>query len=322
MDDRFLRATTRDDHHLRIVKELGFDSYICVPLIDEAEILGVITLVSAGSGRRFRAADVALPEELAARAARIVAAARRHETDHRLAHQLQRLLLPERLPDVPGFDICVRYAAGAPEAEAGGDFYDVVTLPSGRIGLMIGDVEGHDTVAAAIMGQLRSSSRALAGQVREPSLLVDALRWSWSLLGFERSATALFGRLDTGTGEVVMASAGHMPPVHMTRDRRACFVPVPPSPLLGMVGAPASDHRLTIEPGEVLFLYTDGLVEERGVDLDSRLDRLLTLVQASESPALDDLCEEAISSLAPVRHRQQDDIALLAIRRRVPDEAR
>jgi serine phosphatase RsbU (regulator of sigma subunit) len=315
MTGEYLRETTRDERHLQIVRELGFESYMCVPLQEGDQILGAITLVSAGSGRRFGAADLALAEELATRAASVVSSARRHETEHRLAQQLQRLLLPEHLPDVPGFDICVQYSAAAPQADAGGDFFDVVTLPSGRVGLLIGDVEGHDTVAAATMGQLRSASRALAGQVREPGELIDALRGSWELLGFERFATALFARLDPYTGEVTMASAGHLPPAHLDAGLRARFVPVHPSPPLGMHGAPATDHRLTLGPSEVLFLYTDGLVEERGVEIESHLGRLLAVLRAPDKSPLDALCEHVIRSFAPVAHDQHDDIAILAIQR-------
>ena len=171
MTDGYLRDTSRDERHFEILKLLGFESYMCVPLMEGDEILGAITLVSAGSGRRFTAADLALPEELAARAATVIASARRHEREHQVAHQLQRLLLPESLPEIAGYDICVRYSAGAPQADTGGDFYDVVRLSDRRVAFLIGDVEGHDTIAAAVMGQLRSASRALAARVDQPEEL-------------------------------------------------------------------------------------------------------------------------------------------------------
>jgi serine phosphatase RsbU (regulator of sigma subunit) len=325
MSDEYLRQTTRDERHFEIVKELGFESYMCVPLRYGQEVLGVITLVSAGSGRRFQASDLALPEELAARAANVVASARRHETEHRLAHQLQRLLLPERLPEVPGFDLCVRYAAGAPQADAGGDFYDVVRLPSNRIGLLIGDVEGHDTIAAATMGQLRSASRALAGQVDEPFELIDALRWSWQLLGFQRFATALFARLDPETGEIVMASAGHLPPAHIQAGGVAGFVDVEPSPPLGAPGSTAHDHRLTLGKGDLFFLYTDGLVEHRSVALAECLDRLLGVLREPVDCPLDELCGHVLGRLGPSANGfdhsasgslHHDDIAILGLKRR------
>ena len=243
MSDEYLRRTTRDERHFQIVKKLGMQSYMCVPLKDGDEVLGAITLVSAGSGRRFHAHDLALPEELATRAANVVMSAQRHETEHQVAHQLQRLLLPEHLPEVPGFDICVRYTAGA-RGRRGGDFYDVVRLPRDRIGLLIGDVEGHDTVAAATMGQLRSASRALAGQVHKPCELIDALRWSWHLLGFTRFATALVVRLDPHTGEVSMASAGHLPPAHVRAGGEAHFADVGPFASIGCPRLPRPRSRV------------------------------------------------------------------------------
>jgi PAS domain S-box-containing protein len=315
MPDEFLRATTHDQRHFEIVKALGFESYMCVPLRSGDETLGTITLVSAGSGRKFQLSDLALPEELAGRAASVIATARRHDQEHRLARELQRLLLPEALPEFDEFDICVRYLAGAPDAEAGGDFYDVVRLPSERLGLMIGDVEGHDTLAAATMGQLRSATRALAGQVQEPSQLIDALRWSWDLLSFERVATAIFGRVDHRSGEGVLSSAGHLPPAVIEPGGEARFLDVKPSPPLGAPGGPATDHRFVLERGASLLLYTDGLIEERDVPLSVRLAGLLgTLAQAPTETAseLGDAILERFAPTKPLR----DDLAILVVRRR------
>ncbi len=233
----------------------------------------------------------------------------------RMAHDLQRLLLPEQLPNFDGFDLCVRYVASAPGAAAGGDFYDVVTLPSNRMGLSIGDVEGHDTVAAATMGQLRSASRALAGQVREPGALVDALRWSWPLLGFERTATALFARIDQTSGEVTMASAGHFPPAVVDAGGRASYVDMEVSPLLGAPGITARSATIFLEPGEMLFLFTDGLIEERHIGLDQALHRLLDVLESSSAPLLDDVCEKVIDDFGRLQGGP-DDVALMAVRRR------
>lgn len=316
MSDEFLRATTRDERHFQIVKELGFESYMSVPLRDGDTVLGAITIVSAGSGRRFGLADLELPEELADRAASVLVAARKHEAERHLAHELQRLLLPEGLPSVPGFELCVRYLAAAPQASAGGDFYDVVVLPSGRIGLLIGDVEGHDTVAAATMGQLRSASRALAGQVRSPAELLDALRWSWELLGFERTATALFAWLDPESGEVELASAGHPPPAWRDASGRASLVQLEPSPPLGAHGYSAVESRFVLSTDDVLVMYTDGLVELRGTDLDERLDGLVESLRLASTRSLDDVCESLVARFAPARHELQDDVALLAVKRK------
>jgi serine/threonine-protein kinase RsbW len=314
MTDEFLRHTSQDERHFEIVKELGFTSYMCVPLIAGEDPLGAITLVSAGSGRRFGGSDLALAEELASRVANVVAGARRHDREQQLAHELQRLLLPERLPRRPDLDVAVRYLTAEAGAEAGGDFYDVVNLPSGGVGFLIGDVEGHDTMAAATMGQLRSAARALAGQVRQPAQLVDVLRSSWELLGFRRTATGVFGRIDPTTGDVVLASAGHLPPVIIDSCGQASVLPVEPSPPLGVSAGPAAEYRFHMGRQDTLFLYTDGLVEERHGSLDDALQRLRGLLEDVPRASLDALCEKILVAHDPGGARH-DDAAILAIRR-------
>jgi serine phosphatase RsbU (regulator of sigma subunit)/anti-sigma regulatory factor (Ser/Thr protein kinase) len=316
MPERYIKETTRDERHFDVVKQLGFESYMCVPLRDGDEVLGAITLVSAGSGRRFGPEDLALPEELADRAANLIAAARRHERERQLAQQLQRLLLPESLPDIRGFEVCVRYTAGAPDAYTGGDFYDVMKLADHGIGMLIGDVEGHDAVAAATMGQLRSASRALSASVSLPSQLLQSLRSSWGLLGFRRLATLLVAWLDPHDGTVTMASAGHLPPAYLPPEGGARLLPVAPGPPLGLSAPPATDRVFTLDEGGTLLLYTDGLVEQREALLDDRLQSLLrTLESLIDGGPLDDLCHHVMCDLAPDLDNLRDDVALLAIRR-------
>lgn len=315
MPDEYLRATTRDERHFELVKALGFESYMCVPLRADDEILGSITLVSAGSGRRFTERDLALPQELARRAAGIVSAARRYERQHRLTAELQRLLLPEELPVHDDVDICVRYVPAAVDAAAGGDFYDVVRLPSDRIGIVIGDIEGHDTLAAATMGQLRSAIRVLAGQLKEPSQLLDALRWSWELLGFDRIATALLGRLDQLTGDFVLASAGHLPPILIPRAGAARVLEVPVTPPLGSPGPASVDFRTVLEPGDTAFFYTDGLVEQREDDLDACLSDLLGRLEKLQDRSVEEICDGVLRDLGRTA-QPEDDVAVLAIRRK------
>ena len=200
--------------------------------------------------------------------------ARRFDASQETSHILQQSLLPRRLPAVEGLEVETRYLPATRGLEVGGDFYDLVILPSRRVGFMIGDVAGHDRDAAAAMGQLRSAARALAGQVREPAALIGALQWSWDLLGFERMATAIFGRLDQNSGDLILASAGHHPPL-LISPGSAEFVPVRPSPPLGAPAAEAVDWIGHLAPGQVLLLYTDGVLDGWGAALDSGgMDRL------------------------------------------------
>ncbi|HZU79925.1 MAG TPA: GAF domain-containing protein, partial [Acidimicrobiales bacterium] len=147
MTDEFLRATCRDEEHFAIVKELGFTSYMTVPLVAGEAVLGTLTLVSAGSGRRFGPDDLALAEDLAGQVAQVAAKAHRYEREHRVAHTLQASLLPTDIPEVAGVRFALRYSASPRAAEVGGDWFDVMTLPSGAVRVAVGDVAGHDTGA-------------------------------------------------------------------------------------------------------------------------------------------------------------------------------
>ncbi len=152
-------------------------------------------------------------------------------------------------------------------------------LPSQKVGFSIGDVAGHDRHAAALMGQFRSATRALAGQVDSPAELIAALRFSWDLLDADRITTALFAQLDVDSGELVMASAGHYPPLLVARGM-TYFLPVPPTTPLG---APASRVRQwsgTLKPGEVLLLYTDGAIDERSSGSEASMERLAKVASA------------------------------------------
>lgn len=311
--ERDLREAFPDDREFEIFRQLRLSSYMSVPLISHGELLGVMTLGSAGTGRRFES-NLALAEDLAAQVVDVLVASRRHQREREFTHVLQQLLLPERLPDLPGLEAASRYVTAAPEAEAGGDFYDLAEVAEGRVGFVIGDVEGHDAAAAVVMGQLRSATRALAGQVPGPGLLIDALRRSWDLLGFTRCATGIFGLLDTTSGEVVLASAGHPPPILITGQGSASLVELDASPLFGATAAAAKETRITLLPDDILFLYTDGLVEEPGVAIDRSLARLAQALDGHTRVTPDELCDQVIAFHASSTGRP-DDIAVLALRR-------
>jgi serine/threonine-protein kinase RsbW len=307
MPDDFLRETTRDDEHYELTKTLGFRSYMTVPLMADGRVVGSVTFISAG--RSFVDDDVAFAEQLAEQVAAVVDNARRYDVAYRTSHILQSSLLPRWLPAVPGLTVETRYLAAAEGLEVGGDFYDLIALPSGRVGFMVGDVAGHDRDAAALMGHLRSAARALAGQVDGPVELVAALKWSWELLGFDRLATGLFGQLDPPTGEVVMASAGHYPPL-LVDDDGARFLPLAPVAPLGVDGGPArSEWRGRLRPGQVLLLYTDGVIDERRLGSDESMARLAaTATVGDRTPAA--LCERVVRALHADR---VDDVALMAL---------
>ncbi len=335
--DAFLRATSRNEVHYQLLKDLEFTSYMCVPIFEGDKVLGAVTLVSSGSGRHFGLDDLALVEALSEPVAQVVTRAMQYEQQHGIARVLQTNLLPPSLPEVPGLAIAARYVAGTRGAEVGGDFYDVMRTPSGAVGMMVGDVAGHDPAAAVAMGQVRTASRALAGQVRTPAELVDLMRASWELIGVDRMATVIYGRLDLSTRELMLASAGHPPPI-LVSGGRATLIRLDPAPPLGApgglplalplphppgssapqeptVGAAASGATGwsgKLSPGELLLLYTDGLIERRNRPMQEGTSALSELAQEAWNGDPEELCDVIISQLAAGPDRS-DDVALLAV---------
>jgi serine/threonine-protein kinase RsbW len=308
MGDGFLLATTRDQTHYSTVKALRFRSYVAVPLTGGAGVLGALTVVSVE--RSLTQDDVAFAERLAGHVAAVVDNARRYEATLQTSQILQQSLLPQSLPFIPGLAVAVRYLPATRGLEVGGDFYDLVCLADGQVDFMIGDVAGHDREAAALMGQLRSVARVLLGRTADPSELVRALQASWSLLGFDRLATALFGKLNLSSGELTIASAGHERPL-LVEPSGTRYLPVEPSPALGVPVAGGTTWRGTLAPGQVLVLYTDGTIEERDIGVNFGLERL---AKAAGGGRLDpeSVCDRVVAVLPANRH---DDVALLALAR-------
>ena len=308
MTDAFLRETTRDDAHFAIVKALEFRSFVAVPLIGDAEVIGALSLVS--TTRDLGPTDVSFAERLAEHVAAVVDNARRYASSEQTSHTLQQSLLPRWLNRVPGLDVVTRYLPATRGLEVGGDFYDMFAVPGGEIVFMIGDVAGHDREAAALMGQLRSAARALACQVSTPSELIAVLQSSWGILGFDRIATALFCRLDVDTGTLAIASAGHYPPL-LVDDNGARYLSVAPAKPLGTEASQAVEWRGELEPGQLLILYTDGAIDEREAGPAASMEALADMVAKSRTidPAV--VCERIVSALPMER---MDDIALLAVR--------
>ncbi|RMI13972.1 SpoIIE family protein phosphatase [Cellulomonas triticagri] len=224
---------------------------------------------------------------------------RRGQAEVSAARAIQRTLLPTSLPSVPGWAVDARYEP-AGTGQVGGDWYDVVPLPDGRIALVVGDVTGHGLATAAAMGQLRNATRAYLVDAAPPAVVlarVGALA-RWSLPG--QMATMLVAVLDPATGDLEYAKAGHLPPLVVRADGAAAWEPVRGSALIGLLdGEPATAH-VALGPGDAVLLLTDGVVERRGESLRVGLDRaaadvgrpavghLDALVDRLRDPASDD----------------------------------
>ncbi|MFZ0251883.1 MAG: SpoIIE family protein phosphatase [Acidimicrobiales bacterium] len=317
MDDEFLRTTTRDERHYSIVKMLGYTSYVTVPLrMRDEQVLGTVSLVSAGSGRRFSEKDLVLAERLAEQVSSVVIRARAYDRERRISHELQRHLLPDAIPAIRGWDVAARYRPAAVGVEVGGDWYDVIPLSEHLVALVVGDVEGHDLGAARIMSRLRHTLGLLLLEERAPGKALQRLN-RVSLAGVEaRLATALVGVLDTRTGSIVFSSAGHPSPVRI-ESGQAVELPVPAGLPLGVQPCAYKDQEFHLGRG-CLVMFTDGLVEQRGSRLDDRftlLESSLRTAPSTEPGRVADFIIDVMTSDA----RSSDDIVVLAARRRGDD---
>ncbi len=301
-----------------ILRQKGIRSLLGIPLIVEGSLIGVLHVGSL-SPRDFGPRDLAVLQVAAVRAAPGIERAQllsalQHEQG--VAMALQRTLLPKRLVGTVGVSVGARYVPASDEV--GGDWYDMFELAGGRIGIAIGDVVGHGLRAAALMGQLRVALQAYAIQGTEPGRTLTLVDRFVQSLPDVAMATAAYAVLDPDTGSVQLASAGHLPPVVVGGDRPRVVELTPAPPLGAFPYGHCSETELTLSPGETLVLYTDGLVERRGIPLTVSIDGMLELL--ADEVTVDAICQLAIQQLVPVEGLR-DDVALIAIQNRpVPDE--
>lgn len=306
-----LRAIARDEWHLDALRRLMLGSAVLVPLQSAGRLLGVLTVVREQSNA-FPDEDVRLIEELAGRMATAVDNATRYRQQRETALMLQRSLLPSALPEVAGLRAAHRYLPGAAGAMVGGDFYDLLPLADGRVGLVVGDVMGRGVAAAAVMGQLRAAVRAYAVVEGRPSELLRLVAGAASSLEQDAITTCLYAVLDVAGRRLRLASAGHLPLLVVGPDGHGRFVDVDPGTPLGVPSGAPSEVEVELPAGAVLLLYTDGLVEDRHQSVD---DGLTALRAAAVGAPLDDverLCDVVLSRLGR-DGPPEDDIALLAV---------
>jgi phosphoserine phosphatase RsbU/P len=289
----------------------GIHALMGVPLITGGRVIGVLHVGSL-TPRQFTADDVELLQLAADRAATAVQSLITRE-DQMAAAALQRSLLPSALPVVGGGQLAGRYVPG--EGAVGGDWYDVFTLPAGRLGVVIGDVTGHGLPAAVIMGRMRSALRAYALESADPAEVLSRLDRKMQHFEPGALATVAYAVFDPGMVRVRICLAGHYPPVVAVPGQPAELAGVAPGLLIG--AAPGVQRRATtleITPGTLVCLYTDGLIERRNQTIDDGLDRLCQAVTAQSPDAACAAVMAALVGSGPVR----DDIALLMIRRSPP----
>jgi PAS domain S-box-containing protein len=235
-----------------------------------------------------------------------------YEQEHRIAETLQRSLLPERLPPIDGLEMAARYLPGARGASIGGDWYDVLERPDGRVALVVGDVAGHGLRAAASMGQLRNAFRAYGLIESSPAEVVARIN-RLVMTGIEQvMATVLYLVLDRETGEVAFSAAGHPPPLVLGPDGPRFLEGGRSVPIGAADAAVFREATAIVPPGSAILLYTDGLVERRDTPLHERLDQLAAAA-ATAGDDLGGLCETVLGKVLG-ETEPGDDVALLAVR--------
>jgi PAS domain S-box-containing protein len=246
-------------------------------------------------------------QAVAAAAAAREAAAR----EHAIADSLQRSLLPTETFESQHLEVATYYQAGVEGTRVGGDWFDVIDLGAGRTALVIGDVSGRGIRAASLMGQLRAAGRAYARLDLPAAEILELLEATVQELGQGHLATCIYCVYDPATGDLRYANAGHLPPIVALPGEAAARLPGLPDPPLGFGSSRFYEQSVSLPPGAVLALYTDGLVERRDRDLDTGIDLLTARIRA-DAPALQELPGALVDSIAPGAN--EDDIAILVAR--------
>jgi serine phosphatase RsbU (regulator of sigma subunit)/PAS domain-containing protein len=315
----------QDPERARKVIEFGIRSMISVPLQARGQLLGVVEFWRSEQDP-FEPDDLSPAEELAARAAVCIDNARRYTREHTTAVTLQRSLLPGTLPELSALEVGHRYMPA--QAGVGGDWYDVIPLPGARVALVVGDVVGHGLHAAATMGRLRTAVHNFAALDLPPDELLAHLDDLITRIDQDAAAegnteaitgaTCLYAVYDPVSGRCVLARAGHPGPALVSPDGSVTFPDIPVAPPLGVGGGlPVETAELRLAADSRLVLYTDGLVEARGRDIDVGLGMLGEALAGTDGATPDDTCQVVLDAM--LHTRASDDVALLVARTRLLD---
>jgi len=293
-----------------ILRQKGIRSLLGVPLIVQGELIGVLHVGSL-TPRQFGPRDLAVLQVAAARAAPGIERTRLFsalEHEHRVAMVLQRSLLPKRLAQGTGISAAARYMPAG--NEVGGDWYDVFPLGRGRFGIVIGDVVGHGLRAAALMGQLRTALHAYAIQDHPPAETLELVDRYVQAMPESAMATAAYAILDPETGQLRLASAGHLPPLIVGGESPRVLEMSPAPPLGAFPYGSWPEHEFQLMAGETIVLYTDGLIERRGLPLTESIRMLLDIVACATSA--EEVCRLVVDHLIPP-DQLTDDAAIVAM---------
>lgn len=326
LTDAELAEYVPDPATRRVVQRLGVGSVVSVPLPGRDEIRGSMTLVRTPGSAAYAPQDLAVAVEVGRRAGVALDTLALYARQHDLAAELQRSLLTDP-PENEQTEVVVRYVAAAEEAQVGGDWYDAFLQADGGTVLVIGDVMGHDTRAAAAMGQLRALLRGISYTTGTgPADMLTRLDEAIEGLRVKTTATSLVVRVeprerdDTGPARLCWSNAGHPPAIMVPPTGGAAALEnEEPDLLLGVLAdAHRQESSALLQPGGTLLLYTDGLIERRGESLDEGVATLRATVDRLAGLPLPVMCDRLLGELLP--EENEDDVALVAVRLRTPGE--
>ncbi|MFJ5776884.1 SpoIIE family protein phosphatase [Streptomyces sp. NPDC093094] len=317
-----------DPEGARQALEYGIHSLITVPLRARGVVLGMVNFWRGGDSPPFEEEDIAVVEELVARAAVAIDNARRYAREHAMAVTLQRSLLPRDLPDQDALEIAWRYLPA--QAGVGGDWFDVIPLSGFRVALVVGDIVGHGLHAAVTMGRLRTAVLNFSSLDLAPDELLGHLDEMVALWDTQSSnadgdvapvtgATCLYAVYDPVGGRCTLSRAGHVAPAVVDPGGRVTFPDLPLSPPLGVGGHPFEAGELELPEGSRLVLFTDGLIEDRGGDIDEGLRRLRSAAAGADRTP-EETCRAVMAAMMSAH--PGDDVALLVARTRLLDPSR
>lgn len=315
VNEEFLARTVLIESRARLFAESGLACVLVAPLIARGTVQGIAMFGRSGDRPAFTRDDVSLASELSSRAAICLDNARLYSRVQDIALTLQRALLPSALATSPYVDVAHRYVPGSRITEVGGDWYDVINLPDGRVVLVVGDVMGHGVSAAAAMGRLRITTKALARHHSEPAELLTELDACAQEAGIEL-ATCLYLVYDPRTGRARIAGAGHPPPLVLLPDGTVETIDEVLGVPLGVGGFPFRTTEVELPAHATLALYTDGLIEARGRDIEAGLGALRVELGRAPGP-LEAMADHVLASLLPTPPAD-DTVLVLARVHRAP----
>lgn len=327
MTEEALSVLVTDAETMGHFRGLRASNGVVVPLAARGVTFGALSLSLRPNPELRHAAVVGeaealvasreLVSDVAARAALALDSARLYARQHEVAVTLQRSLLPQSLPSLPGWDLAARYLPGAAGTEVGGDFYEAVIRLDGRLVFAIGDVMGRGVRAAAVMGQVRAALRGYALEGHSPATVLRRLNVMVTAMEDSSIVTCLVGTLDLSHGEVELACAGHLPPVRASAAGACRVLDLDTvGPPLGVLGAQYGPTRTRVPIGGALVLFTDGLVEAREQPVDDGIETLCAILGdlLSAVPSAEEICAAAVERMGR-GEATVDDVAILAIRR-------